>query len=57
MVKLRGIAGRFIALIPRIESACLEGAKNVLKILNATKSNDKKALQVTLKLVGLTFLK
>jgi len=29
----------------RIESACLEGAKNVLKILNASKSNDKKALQ------------
>ena len=29
----------------RIESACLEGAKNVLKILTATKSQDKKALQ------------
>ena len=29
----------------RIESACLEGAKNVLKILNASKSQDKKALQ------------
>jgi hypothetical protein len=29
----------------RIESACLEGAKNVLKILNAAKSQEKKALQ------------
>ena len=29
----------------RIESACLEGAKNVLKILTASKSQDKKALQ------------
>lgn len=29
----------------RIESACLEGAKNVLKILNVSKSQDKKALQ------------
>ncbi len=28
----------------RIESACLEGAKNVLKILNASKSQDKKAM-------------
>ena len=29
----------------RIESACLEGAKNVLKLLQSTKSTDKKALQ------------
>lgn len=29
----------------RIESACLEGSKNVLKILTACKSQDKKALQ------------
>ena len=29
----------------KIESACLEGSKNVLKILTACKSQDKKALQ------------
>lgn len=29
----------------RIENACLDGAKNVLKILTASKSQDKKALQ------------
>lgn len=29
----------------KIESACLEGSKNVLKILNDCKSQDKKALQ------------
>lgn len=29
----------------RIESACLEGAKNVLKLLQSTKNPEKKALQ------------
>ena len=29
----------------RIESACLEGAKNVLKLLQSGKDKDKKALQ------------
>ena len=29
----------------RIESACLEGAKNVLKLLQSTKNQEKKALQ------------
>ena len=29
----------------RIESACLEGAKNVMKLLQGAKDKDKKALQ------------
>ena len=29
----------------RIESACLEGAKNVMKLLQGAKEKDKKALQ------------
>ena len=29
----------------RIESACLEGAKNVLKILNASKSQERRAAE------------
>lgn len=29
----------------RIESACLEGAKNVMKLLQSAKDKDKKALQ------------
>ena len=34
----------------RIESACLEGAKNALKLLQSAKDKDKKALQEVLKI-------
>ena len=36
----------------RIESACLEGAKNVLKLLQSAKDKDKKALQEVSRRIG-----
>ena len=36
----------------RIESACLEGAKNVMKLLQGAKDKDKKALQEVSRRIG-----